>query len=155
MTAVHDVVNELVTRFHDALSPNWQVLDGWNGHTDLADRVLVVAFAATPGAQAIDSQIAVDEGGLCALVETVTVSCTAGAWDGNMEFTAKRADVASMLTTLRAKLAEDPKLGGFALDAYVAPQAQWYTAIQQRTKDSSARANVEVDFSVTVEVHAE
>lgn len=154
MTAVHDVVNELVTRFDDAL-PGWQVLDGWNGKTNLADRTLCIGFAATPGAQAINSQVEVDDGGLCALVETVTVACTAGAWDGNMEFTSKRGDVAVMLTTLRATLAEDPKLGGFALDAYVAPQAQWYTAVQQSTKDSAARTNVEVDFSVTVQVHAE
>lgn len=153
MTAVHAVVNELVERFDDALD-GWQVLDGWNGHTSLADRTLVVGFSATPGSQAISSEVAVDEGGFCDLVETVTVACTAGAWDGNMEFTAKRGDVAAMLTTLRSKLAEDPKLGGFALDAYLAPQAQWYTAVQQSTKDAAARANVEVDFEVTVQVHA-
>lgn len=153
MTAVHETVNQLVTLAEGAL-PTWQVLDGWNGHTDLQRTTLVVAFAPTPGAEAIASTVDVEDGSLCDYVETVTVACTGAVWDGNMAFTAKRGELVGMLTDLRTALADDRKLGGFAYDAYVSPSARWFTEVQQKTKDSPARATVQVDFAFTVRVYA-
>lgn len=154
MTAVHQAVNKLVSVFDAALS-QWQVLDGWNGATDLSSRTLIVGWTPTSGSEAITATVAPDEGGLWDLVETIAVTCSAARWDGNLEFASKRADVDAMLTTLRSELSDDPKLGGFALDAYLAPTVRWHTAVYPSTQDSPAHANVEVDFTITVQVHAE
>lgn len=153
MTAVQNVVGALVTLAKTAL-PGIQVLDGWNGKTALDGKMLFVAFAPAIGSPTVTSTVDEDEGGLCDVVETITVACTAAAWDGEMEFTAKRGELASMLTGLRAAIAADIKLGGIAFDAWLAPTAQWFEEIQQSTNDSAARATVQVDFSITVRVHA-
>lgn len=153
MTTIDDAAVKLVALAKTAL-PGIQVLDGYNGKTDLDGKMLFIAFAPQPGSPAITSSVDVDDGGLWDTVETITVACTAAAWDGNMEFTAKRAELVSMLSDLRAAIAADIKLGGFALDAWLAPTAQWFEEIQQRTDDSPARATVQVDFQITVQVHA-
>src|SRR5690606_31154790 len=93
MTAVDATILKLVEVFGDALT-GWQVLDGWNGSTALADSTLIVGFNPTVGATFATSTVDPDDGGLDALVETVTVTCSAARWDGNMEFPAKRADLA-------------------------------------------------------------
>lgn len=154
MTAVHDVVLKLVTLADDTLT-GWQVLDGWNGATNVEHQALVIAWTPTAGTQAVTSNVDVDVGGLDATVETVTVSCSAVAWDGNMEFATKRAAVASMLTDLRAALAANIDLDDTVFDAWLAPTVQWYLDIFPRTDESPAHANVEVDFQITVQVHAE
>jgi hypothetical protein len=154
MTAVHEVVNRLVTLADTAL-PTWQVLDGWNGKTDLARETLVVAFAPTPGTEAVTSTVDLEDGSMCDYLETVAVACTGAVWDGDMAFTAKRGELVAMLATLRGALADDRKLGGIAYDVYLAPSARWYADVKPKTKDSPAKATVQVDFAITARVYAE
>ncbi|HEU4542202.1 MAG TPA: hypothetical protein VFR23_13825 [Jiangellaceae bacterium] len=153
MTAVDDVIRALVIMANTALS-SWQVLDGDTG-LDLQDRTLLIGFDPVQGTPIATSSIDEDDGGICALLETITVSCTAAAFDGNAEFRKKRADVVAALTALRAALAADQKLGGIAYDAWLAPTAQWYQQIYPATSDGPERISVQADFSITVRVYAE
>jgi len=153
VTAVQTVVAAIVGLAEEALEQT-QVLDGWNNHTDLAAKTLLVAFSPSRGSPVVTSSVDVDDGGLDATVETLTVACTAAAWNGDMEFVLKRGELVDMLSALRAALAADTSLGGVAFDAWLAPTAQWYEDIQARTDDAPARATVQVDFAFTVQVHA-
>jgi hypothetical protein len=153
MTAIDQTLLALVELAQDAL-PGVQVLDGWNGKTSLDGLMLFIGFNPQIGTPAYTATVDEDEGGLDATIETITVQCTAAKWDGNMEFVSKRAELNTLLDSLRVALAADLKLGGFALDAWLAPTAQWYPEIQQSTADSAARATLQVDFAITVEVHA-
>ena len=153
MTAVDDTILALVVLAKAAL-PGTQVLDGWNGKTALDGTMLFVGFNPQIGTPAYTSTVDEDEGGLDATVETITVACTAAKWDGNMEFVSKRAELVDLLSDLRAALADDIDLGETVFDAWLAPTAQWYPAIQQATTDSPARATLQVDFAITVRVHA-
>lgn len=153
MTAVDDAILALVDKGTAAL-PAWQVFDGDTAR-DLPDRTLLIGFDSVPGTAVVTSTEDVDEGGIDALLETITVSCTLAAFDGNVEFAAKRADVQAALLALKAALATDQKLGGFAYDAWVAPERQWYQQIYPATDDGPTRVSVQVDFAITVRVYAE
>jgi hypothetical protein len=149
MSAVNEVVNRLVTLATTAL-PTWQVIDGWNRADELAILVMSIAQPTGPGVPAVTSEVAEDEGGLCATVETITVSCVAASWDGEVTFTGKRQQVADALDTLDTAVKADRKLGGIAYDSWVGvPGAQWYQEVDERG------ATVQCDFAITVEVHAE
>lgn len=152
MAAEHDLVNALVQVIGDAL-PGVQVLDGWNGKTDLADQVVVVAFSPTAGSPDITTDVVFDDGSLCDYLESTVIMCTGAVWDGNMEFTAKRDQLGQMIESIRTALKADPKLSGVAYDTVLLPSRQWFSDVQQSTKDSPARANVQCDFQVRVQVY--
>lgn len=152
MTAVDDTILKLV-EFGKAALPSWQVLDGDTAE-DIADRVLLVGFDPIIGNPVVTSTVDEDEGGIDALLERIVVSCTAAAFDGNVEFAAKRGAVQTALKALRAALAADQKLGGFAYDAWLVPTAQWYQQIYPATDDGPDRVAVQADFTITVRVYA-
>jgi hypothetical protein len=153
VTAVDGAILALVELAGDAL-PDVQVLDGWNGKTALDGLMLFIGFNPQLGTPAYFSTVDEDEGGLDATVETITVACTAAKWDGNLEFPSKRAELVALLGDLRDALTEDIDLGETVFDAWLVPTAQWYPVVQQATTDSPARANLQVDFTIRVRVHA-
>lgn len=153
MTAVDDTILKLVQVATTAL-PGWQVLDG-DIAEDIADRVLLIGFDPVIGNPVVTSTVDEDDGGIDALLETIVVSCTAAAFDGNVEFKTKRGAVQAALKQLRASLADDPKLGGFAYDAWLVPTAQWYQQIYPATNDGPDRVAAQADFTITVRVYAE
>lgn len=148
MSAVHEVVNRLAAVASAAL-PGWQVLAGWNRSDELEQLCLSVAQSTVPGAPAVTVEVDVEEGGLCATVETITVSCVVASWDGEMTLTGKREQVASALDEFDRALKADRKLGGIAYDSWLAPSQQWYQEADDRGP------TVQCDFAVTVTVHAE
>ena len=149
MSAFDAVISALAPKAADELE-GVQVLDGWDREKDLADLVLVLGFAPTPGTPAGTVRRDEDADGF-GTVETVTIACTAASWDGDLDYAGKGTQVADLLTRLRDLLAAesraDRRLGGTVLRAYLGTASQWYREVDERG------ATVQCDFAVVAEVH--
>jgi hypothetical protein len=152
MIAVDSVLTALVNVATTAL-PSVQVLDGWNGQTDRERTLLIIGFDPQQGSPVVTTSAELDEGSLCDTLDVHTVTCTLATWDGDMEFPVKRGALSGHLGTLHDAIFADQSLGVEAFDAWIAPDMAWFQVVQQSTKDSAARATVQVDFSITVRIY--
>lgn len=125
--------------------PSAQVLDGVDYSQELEKLFLVVGLSG-PNAPAATVTRDIDEGSPEDTLYSVSIPCAIALWDGDEEFTKKRATVQETLTAFADAVEADNRLGGLAYDAWVSPEQSWY---ELGVADGNL---VQVEFPVTVRV---
>lgn len=140
VVALHDLVDDALT--------DVQVLDGWNRSDDLQPKVVAVGIPPVQNTPAVTVDIATNEGGIVADQYDVTVHCSAAVWDGDEEFTKKRAAAQQIIADVAGAVDDDRDLDGTVFEVSLSPEMQWY----QLSDDKGTL--VQVDFTLVVRVYA-
>lgn len=150
VSTIPAVLDALVQRWTLAL-PDVQVSDGQP--LDHADDMVMVGFTGQPGEEAINSERTVEQMAADPTREQYTIACVVSSWLGAEEDTkAVRSRVFSMLDTMAAELARDPRLGELVLSARISVAG--YTQYQTLPAEEDSAGGVSGDIRVVVRVDA-